>query len=431
VKLLEDKLEAQFAAQREEIRHLKREYGSHVISDITVGQLYGGLRGVTSVVCDTSEVDPQRGLIIRGRPVKELAGLAAEQVFLLLLTGDFPTNDETGMLHHELQRRRVKQLPRLNAFAAQDDSVFHPVVRSCMALQFLQSDSKFVSRYSNTARSELWKVALADALDILSVLPEVLALLHGAELPVEDVEEWAVRFGNSIFGRPKFRPYMIPKDESQVALEKLMRLYVLVHCDHEGSNACALACRTAASAHADPYLALTAGWRALAGPIHGLASQVCIEFIDEIRAKLGDSPDDTRLAAYVQQRIDSGRVIPGFGHAVLRAMDPRYELLHDFGMRHFPDDPAMRIADGLLRVVPQLLLATGKVSNPWPNVDGISGAIMQHYGLTDYRWLTVLFAACMSLGLLAQMVVSRGLGEPILHPKAITPELLRNRLAGS
>jgi citrate synthase len=289
----------------------------------------------------------------------------------------------------------------------------HPVVRLCLLFQHLQRSSKFLHGYYSVPRTEHWRLVLDDALTIYSILPHALMRLYNEHercFPGYDLVHSGGADGPELLD--------------------LASLYVLVHCDHEGSNACALACRTASSAHADPYLALTAGWRALAGPIHGLASQTCIEFIDELRRKLGDAPSDTQLAAEVQARIDAGRVIPGFGHAVLRALDPRYELLHSFALRHFPDDPAVRIADGLLRVVPPLLQATGKVASPWPNVDGITGAVMQHYGLTDYRWLTVAFAACMSLGLLAQMVVSRGLGEPILHPKAITPALLRQRLGG-
>jgi citrate synthase len=438
--LLEEKLEAQFDAQREEIARLKREYGRHVISDVTVAQLDGGARGVTSVVCDTSEVDPIKGLIIRGRPVKELAGISAEECFWLLLTGELPTHEEEQELVTTLGYIRNNVWDKLSGLK---DIVFrdaHPVVATCLALQYLQRWSRF-KRNDQQPKAGLWRWALQDALTIFAVLPESIALLFGNAPGLRESLEhsWSSRLGHAITERGrKALAYESSNTSPNATLEPsplnlspLMRLYVLVHCDHEGSNACALACRTAASTLADPYLALTAGWRALAGPIHGLASQVCIEFIDELRAKLGDEPSDVALAAEVQARIASGKVIPGFGHAVLRAMDPRYELLHAFGMANFPGDPAIRIADGLLRVVPPLLQATGKVANPWPNVDGISGAIMKHYGLTDYRWLTVLFAACMSLGLLAQMVISRGLGEPIVHPKAITPELLRLKLSGS
>ena len=609
MKLLKDKLAVQFERQRAEIKQLRREYGDAPLSDITVAQLYGGLRGVTSVVCDTSEVDPQRGLIIRGRPVGELAGISAEACFWLLLTGELPDKNELDWLSAELAARAERRRTELQSFAVQDQTDMHPVVRCCLALQWLQESSKFKANDTG-ARSELWRWALEDALEIIAMLPDVVAQMYGGG---QNAGEWAQRLGLAITERwaggmgaiargtaasvlpslEDFRRYQrdlphwhmgdstywvtwrlhpshaslpaearditqaallfrngsdykltayvvmddhvhaIVKPLAEIKLEtivqawksvsghrinkavgwsgpvwlpeyfdriirtegelyekcqytlnnplkrwpaeslykwvwctytdnampssatgdgaratlqtsvlpakppvpstftpdpELMRLYVLVHCDHEGSNACALACRTAGSALADPYLALTAGWRALAGPIHGLASQTCIEFIDALRAELGDDPTDAQLADYVQRRIESGRVIPGFGHAVLRASDPRYELLRDFALTHFPDEPAIRITEGLRRVVPPLLLDTGKVSSPYPNVDGITGAVMQHYGLTDYRWLTVLFAACMSLGLLAQLVVSRGLGEPILHPKGITPELLRARL---
>ena len=64
-------------ALREEIADLVKNHGDTVISEVTVKQAYGGMRGVKGLVCDTSLVDPHKGLIIRGTPISELADRTA------------------------------------------------------------------------------------------------------------------------------------------------------------------------------------------------------------------------------------------------------------------------------------------------------------------------------------------------------------------
>jgi citrate synthase len=422
MRLLTARLEDYFARERATIGAIVRDHGALPVSDVTVNQLYGGLRGVIGIVCDTSEVDPQRGLFVRGTPVAELAGRSAEEVFHLLLTGALPDAEALAELETELSARRV--LPDwLPAALAQLPEHSHAVVRLCVALQLLQGRSRFAAAYDTQPRGERWRGALEDALDIVAVLPELVSLVYRGELALPDplAADWAGRLAAALSPADADEP-------KRHELRMLMRLYALVHCDHEGSNACAYACHTAGSTLADPYLALSAGWRALAGPIHGLASQVCLEFIESIYTAHG-VPYDAALLALCQARMAAGKVIPGFGHAVLRDLDPRYELLRAFAQLHFPDDDYFRIADGLYRVVPPLLQSTGKVASPWPNVDGITGAVLHHYGLRDYGMLTVLFATCMSLGMLAQYVLNRGLGTPLMRPRSTTTARLRQSLS--
>ena len=58
--------------------------------------------------------------------------------------------------------------------------------------------------------------------------------------------------------------------------------------------------------------------------------------------------------------------------------------------------------------------------NPWPNVDAHSGVLLQHYGLTEDTFYTVLFGVSRAMGVLAQGIISRGLGLPIERPKSLT-----------
>lgn len=120
----------------------------------------------------------------------------------------------------------------------------------------------------------------------------------------------------------------------------------------------------------------------LAGPLHGLAAQEVLNFIDEIIRELGTTictaevPDE-KLEAFIRSYLRSGRVIPGFGHAVLKKTDPRYSLQREFALKHLSDFPKFKLASQLYKIVPTILSESGKVKNPWPNVDALSGVLLQ------------------------------------------------------
>jgi len=89
-------------------------------------------------------------------------------------------------------------------------------------------------------------------------------------------------------------------------------------------------------------------------------------------------------------------------------------------LKHLPDDPMFGLVSDLYEVVPKVLSETGKVKNPWPNVDAHSGILLQHYGIKEESFYTVLFGVSRALGVLAQGIWSRALGLPIERPKSLT-----------
>jgi citrate synthase len=229
--------------------------------------------------------------------------------------------------------------------------------------------------------------------------------------------DWASRFGRALGLKHD------AEDAAQFA--SLLRLYFVVHSDHEGSNACALACHTVGSAHSDAYYAISAGLNALAGPIHGLASEMTLRFIIGLREDLGERPNAGQLEAYLWQILESGRVIPGFGHAVLRDVDPRFAALQAFGRQHIHGDVLFDCAELLYRVAPGVLKRQGKAKSLQPNVDAITGPLLHHYGLIDLRYYTVMFGMGLSIGMLAQLVLNRALATPIMRPRSASIAELR------
>jgi citrate synthase len=169
----------------------------------------------------------------------------------------------------------------------------------------------------------------------------------------------------------------------------------------------------------------------LAGPLHGLANQEVIKWIFEMQENLKtDLPSKEQIAEYVKKTLSEGKVVPGYGHAVLRKTDPRFTAQMEFGKKHMPDDALVNTVWNIYEVVPPILQSLGKIKNPWPNVDAHSGALLVHYGLVEYEYYTVLFAVSRAMGVMSSLIWDRALGLPIERPKSITTDLVKQWLDG-
>jgi citrate synthase len=212
--------------------------------------------------------------------------------------------------------------------------------------------------------------------------------------------------------------------------DEVARLYFILHSDHESGNVSAHAGHLIASALSDPYYAISSMVNGLAGPLHGLANQEVLRWIQGVMDQMGGKiPSEEEMKEFVWNTLNSGQVVPGFGHAVLRKTDPRYAEQRNFCLKHLPDDPIFKYVDVLYKVVPPILEEQGKAKNPWPNVDAQSGVIQWYYGLREYDFYTVLFSIGRALGVLSNIVWDRALGYPIERPKSVTTAMLED-LAG-
>jgi citrate synthase len=172
----------------------------------------------------------------------------------------------------------------------------------------------------------------------------------------------------------------------------------------------------------------------LAGPLHGRANQESLRWLEEVYEKYQGVPSKEELEKFAWETLNSGQVIPGYGHAVLRKTDPRYSALHRFGRQHMASDDLFRLADMLYDVVPDVLREQGKAKNPWPNVDAISGTLLHHYGVHDCAsgtcgFYTVMFGVSRILGVSANLVWARALGQPLERPKSLTTPQLEEIVA--
>merc|ERR1711913_55376 len=183
--------------------------------------------------------------------------------------------------------------------------------------------------------------------------------------------------------------------------------------DHEGGNVAAHTTHLVGSALSDPYLSFAAGMCGLAGPLHGLANQEVLVFLTAVVKEIGLGATDEQVKEFCENLFKSGRVVPGFGHAVLRKTDPRYTCQREFALKHLPDDKLFKVVSQLYQLVPPILLETGKVKNPWPNVDAHSGVLLQYFGMKEMSYYTVLFGVSRALGVTASLVWDLALAGPL------------------
>ena len=434
MELLKEKFKAKAEAAGLEIKEIIKTHGAKKVGEVTLSQVYQGMRGITGLVTETSLLDAQEGIRFRGYSIPELQARLPkapgggeplpEGLFHLMLLGELPNQEDVEMITNIWQRR--SHVPN-HVFATIDALPInaHPMTMFVTGVMALQTESNFAKAYATGInKKDYWSPVFEDAMDLLARLPRIAAYIYrrkyknSEHIHPNGLLDWAGNLAHM----------MGYNDES---FKELMRLYMTIHADHEGGNVSAHTTHLVGSALSDPYLSYAAGMNGLAGPLHGLANQEVIKWIFEMQESLGtDAPTSEQIANYVQATLSSGKVVPGYGHAVLRKTDPRFTAQMEFGKKHMPDDKLLNTVWNIYETVPPILQSLGKVKNPWPNVDAHSGALLVHYGMVEYEFYTVLFAVSRALGVLSSLCWDRALGFPLERPKSVTTDSVKQWLEG-
>jgi citrate synthase len=431
--ILHEKLSTQLPAWRERVKKLVKEHGDTVIDQVTIGQVYGGMRDIKSLVTDVSFVDPATGIKFRGLSIPEVleklpkpAGADMPYVgglFYLLLIGEIPTAAEALAVEAEWAKRSAVPgyvFDTLRAMPAET----HPMVLFSQAVLALQNGSEYARAYhAGVKKDAYWESTLEDALNLTAKLPVLAAFIY--RLKYGDGQVPA--FDASLDYGANFARMLGVADQKGYA--DLSRLYFILHSDHESGNVSAHATHLVGSALSDAYYAFSGGLNGLAGPLHGLANQECLGWLIDVREKFGGVPPREELYKFAWDTLNGGKVIPGYGHAVLRVTDPRFTAQLEFAKARFPEDTLLRLAEMVYDVVPQVLKEQGKAKNPAPNVDAISGTLQYYYGVREFDFYTVLFGVGRGLGVMANLVWARALGQPIERPKSLSTAMLEEAAA--
>jgi citrate synthase len=435
MKNLKDKYQDKINPARVEVKNLVSDFGDKVVGETNLRQIYSGMRGMLSMVTETSKLDPDEGIRFRGYSLPEIQDLLPrakgsnqplpEGMFYLMLIGELPTEDDVNLISLELESRSsvpkyvfdtINNLPK----------DMHPMTQFSIAILALRHNSHFSHAYAEGINKlDYWDPTFEDSLDLIAKLPRIAAYIYRRNYHNENYIEplkgvdWSANFAHMLGF----------KDDE---FTDLIRLYMTIHADHEGGNVSAHASHLVGSALSDAYLSFSAGMNGLAGPLHGLANQEVVRWLLQMKEELGGGlPSREDIAEYVKKTLSNGKVIPGFGHAVLRKTDPRYTAQREFALKYLPDNELFLLVSRVYEVVPPILEATGKVKNPWPNVDAHSGVLLLKYGMKEYDFFTVLFGVSRSLGILSQLIWSRTLAMPIERPSSTTTNIMIKKFSKS
>jgi citrate synthase len=426
---LKAKLFEKIQAWRPRTAKLAKEHGNVKVGEVNIGQVIGGARDVKCLLTDISYLDPVEGIRFRGMTIPEVLEKlpkvpGSEMPYVeghvyLLLTGDIPTNKEVADVADEFGKRaRVPQYVFDVLRAMPRDT--HPMTMLSAAVVALQRESVFVQAYNaGLGKNDHWDPTYEDGMNLLAQLPEIAAYIFRIKyrsdtiIPPKPELDMGGNFAHMMgIGKP---------------YDDVSRLYFILHSDHESGNVSAHTGHLISSALSDIYYSISGMINGLAGPLHGLANQEVLRWIQGVMVKMGGKvPSEAELRQFVWDTLKSGQVVPGYGHAVLRKTDPRYTAQREFCLKHMPEDPLFKYVDLLLKVVPPVLLEQGKAKDPWPNVDAQSGVIQWYYGIKEYDFYTVLFAVGRALGVVCNIIWDRALGYPIERPKSVTTAMLED-----
>jgi citrate synthase len=431
-----EKLKEKFAEKAlpltKDVKDLLKLHGDKVMGEYSLSQMYGGMKGIVGMVTETSKLDANEGIRFRGYSIPELrkklpkapGGFEPlpEGIFYLMLIGELPTEEEVINVSNNWARRAIVPLHVFGVLDALPTTT-HPMTQFSTGILALRTESEFAKSYRDGInKKDYWDPTYEDVMNLIARLPRIAAYIyrrtyHNSEHIEPDPKlDWAANFA-----------HMLGFDSDE--FKRLMRLYMTIHSDHEGGNVSAHATHLVGSALSDAYYSFSSGMNGLSGPLHGLANQEVIRWILAMQKELGGGkPTKKQIKDYVHKTLKQGKVVPGYGHAVLRKTDPRYIAQMDFAKRYIGKDDLIDIVHMIYEVVPPILKSTGKIKNPWPNVDAHSGALLVYYGMTEYDFYTVLFGVSRALGVLAQLIWDRALGLPIERPSSTTTYLLKKEL---
>ena len=426
---LKTKLFEKMEAWKPRIQKLNKEFGNVIIDQVNIGQAIGGARDVRCLVTDISYLDPIEGIRFRGKTIPEtfealkpftVPGCempTVESFFYFLLTGDIPTKEQADEVYQEWKSREALPQYVMDVMRALPRDT-HPMTMFSAGVLAMQRDSIYAKRYAEgMKKTDYWDPTYEDAMTLLARLPTIAAYIYRMKYKADTIIapdpklDWGGNFAHMI---GQVKPY-----------DDVARMYFILHSDHESGNVSAHTTHLVASALSDVFYSYSAGLNGLAGPLHGLANQEVLGWIQSVMKKMNYKvPTKEEMKDFLWATLKAGQVVPGYGHAVLRKTDPRYVAQNEFAKKNLPDDLTFQYVNMIYDVAPGVLTEHGKTKNPWPNVDAHSGCIQWHYGVVEWDFYTVLFGIGRALGVLANVIWDRGLGYAIERPKSVTTAML-------
>lgn len=379
---------------------------SEILFEITKDNLETGLRGVPVGYCPTSFVNPQKGLHYVDHPLSEIYEWDPEEVIYLLYHGKKGSSLELEAFKKDLHNRQSIS-PEIIAHIENIPKKGTPMEFFCCAIMIL-------------GMYEKKRDYTEDCLNLIAKLPYLVATVINShagwgKTPVPDP---------SLGYMENFTKMVNVPNKDEKVLLRIFKLFNVLHYDHGGGNLSCFTGKTVASGKRHMYGSISAAMNALSGPLHGKANQDGLKFVQELAEQFKGNYSEEGAEKTLRTRIEEGKLIFGFGHAVLRVEDPRATIFYDYIEKYFPDHELVKTAMVLRTAGTKILAENPKISNPYPNVDAVSGTALFASGFGYPEFYTLLFGLSRSVGIAIQILYERiyargGKGVPIMRPRYI------------
>ena len=239
-----------------EVKEFVKKHGHEKVGEITMAQVYGGMRGMLGLVTETSKLDPEEGIRFRGYTIPELMEKLPtapngfeplpEGIFYLMLIGELPTNEDVVGLTRNWAIRSVVPIHVFNVLDSLPKAT-HPMTQFAIAINAMQNESVFAKEYKRGVhKSEYWDSTYEDVMNLIARLPRVAAYIYrrtyknDVHIEPDPRLDWGANFA-----------HMLGFDSD--GFKKLMRIYLTIHSDHEGGNVSAHTNHLVGSALGDAY----------------------------------------------------------------------------------------------------------------------------------------------------------------------------------
>lgn len=340
--------------------------------------LIPGLEGVPIAESAVSFVDGKAGrLEYRGIGIDELAEHSTfEETSYLLMYGKLPTPTELNGFKSELLTHRGLKFRIVELLKCLPETG-HP-------MDALQAGVAAIGMFYPERHNLADKALRTACVRLIAKTPTVVATFDRLRKGNEHLEP---RDGLSLAGNFL---YMINGEEPDPEEERILDLCLILHADHT-MNASTFSGRVVGSTMADPYSVISSALGALSGPLHGGANEDVMALLDRI-----GSPEKAR--PFVENMIAKKEKIPGFGHRVYKAMDPRAKILKEHARRLAAKSGSERFETALQ--VEEVVEEHYAEKGIWPNVDFFSGIVYHEIGIAR-DCFTPIFAMARVSGWLA------------------------------
>ena len=409
---------------RKRIVEIIKQKGKVATGTITPYDVYYGMRGLPLLYTPTSIVFADKGVYYRGKSLMEVMNIlpnfqdstapSTESLLWFLLTGECPTKQQAEELRlHLLVRTHIPH----HIFSVIDNlpQKSSPMTRFCVALLCWTTTSTFMEKYDmGIPKETYWDYSYSDAMTLIAGLNQISSYIYTRYCKKVDsiapdyYLDWAGNLANMMGIQSK-------------SMQDFIRLFIFTHADHGPANASAHTCHLVGSTLVNAFYTCVASMVALAGPLHGHANEETFKWIQNLKQNAdaaGKEINTEFVRQYIQEYVNQGKKIPGYGHAALRIEDPRFTVIKKFIQNNTITSEYLDIVQMIYSVAPDILKQKSKINNPNPNIDAITGSSLYAIGITEFDFYTVLFGTGRIVGLMTQHIIDRILEIPIERPSA-------------